>query len=106
MDGHHIRSARTANLFTLEQLAAAAGITKAYLARIETRQSSPGIDVMIRLADALDLPLDELVGRGTPKTNAALERARSVLEAVSDALPAVQGGPLSLIRPRYLRGRD
>ena len=45
---------------TIEQIAEATGIPKGYLSEIETRKKPGSLDAMIKIAAALDVPLDDL----------------------------------------------
>jgi XRE family transcriptional regulator of biofilm formation len=54
--GDRLRLIREAKHLSLSELGAAAGITKAYLVRIETgKQKNPGLLLLERLATALDV---------------------------------------------------
>ncbi len=46
---------------TQEALALEAGIDRPSVVRIEAGQQSPTLDTLIRIADALDVPLRDLV---------------------------------------------
>lgn len=45
---------------SLRELAERAHIAKSYLQRIEAGDASPSLEVMVRIAQALAVPLDEL----------------------------------------------
>lgn len=60
-----VREEREKSGMSLSQLAAAAGLTKAYLVRLENQGGNPTIDALMGIADALDLTIADLVG--TPK---------------------------------------
>ena len=49
---------------TLDQLAEGVGVSKGYLAQIENGQKPGTLDLFRRLADVLEVAIDELVGRG------------------------------------------
>lgn len=45
---------------SLRELAERAHISKSYLQRIEAGEATPSLEIMVRLARALGVPLDEL----------------------------------------------
>ncbi|MFD8937342.1 helix-turn-helix domain-containing protein [Streptomyces sp. NPDC059578] len=59
--GDRIRAARRAARLSQERLAERAGMDRQALNRIEQGHSAPRIDTLIRIADALDVPLSSLV---------------------------------------------
>jgi transcriptional regulator with XRE-family HTH domain len=81
--GPRLRRLRTQRGVTLTELAARTGISKSTLSRLETGQRKPSLELLLPLAAAYHLPLDELVGaprvgdprvRLTPRTrNGRLE---------------------------------
>lgn len=58
--GMNIRRLRRIRQLTQEQLALDAGISSDYLSRMELGKENPTIDVLARLADALDVAITEL----------------------------------------------
>jgi transcriptional regulator with XRE-family HTH domain len=73
---------RTAGL-TQRQLADAAHLSEGYVARLEAGDTSPGLDLMSRLATALGVPLTDLLPAATPAPLDALrEQARSLCDEV------------------------
>ncbi|MFF7485661.1 helix-turn-helix domain-containing protein [Streptomyces luteogriseus] len=60
--GERIRAVRLAANLTQERLALAAEIDRPSVVRIEQGQQSPTLDTLIRLADAIGVPLRDLVG--------------------------------------------
>lgn len=60
--GPRLRHLRTHRGVTLTQLATATGISKSTLSRLETGQRKPSLDLLLPLAQAHNVPLDELVG--------------------------------------------
>ena len=59
--GDRIREARIQANLTQEGLAELAGMDRQAINRIEQGHASPLLDNLIRIADALDVPLAELV---------------------------------------------
>jgi transcriptional regulator with XRE-family HTH domain len=60
--GHRLRRIRTRRGVTLTRLAAETGISKSTLSRLETGQRKPSLELLLPLARAHQVPLDELVG--------------------------------------------
>ncbi|MBO9532313.1 MAG: cupin domain-containing protein [Solirubrobacteraceae bacterium] len=60
--GPRLRRTRTQRGITLTALAATTGISKSTLSRLESGQRKPSLELLLPLADAFSLPLDELVG--------------------------------------------
>ena len=70
--GHRIRQARSRARLSLAQLADVTGVSKSYLVRLETDPTSnPSLEVLRRIADALDLTVADLLG--SPKIEFATE---------------------------------
>jgi transcriptional regulator with XRE-family HTH domain len=60
--GPRLRKTRTRRGLTLTQLAALTGISKSTLSRLEAGQRKPSLELLLPIAQAHQLPLDELVG--------------------------------------------
>lgn len=60
--GPRLRRLRTHRGVTLTQLAAQTGISKSTLSRLESGQRKPSLELLLPLAQAHQVPLDELVG--------------------------------------------
>ena len=60
--GPRLRRLRTRRGVTLTALAAQTGISKSTLSRLESGQRKPSLELLLPLAEAHHLPLDELVG--------------------------------------------
>jgi transcriptional regulator with XRE-family HTH domain len=60
--GPRLRSIRTRRGVTLTALAAQTGISKSTLSRLESGQRRPSLELLLPLAEAHQVPLDELVG--------------------------------------------
>ncbi|WP_190816542.1 helix-turn-helix domain-containing protein [Saccharopolyspora pogona] len=85
-----IRVHRLRNGLTLEQLAAAAGVTKSYLSKVERGKSSPSIAIAMRIAEALDVDAAEIFAAPQEATGAAaVERGDSRV-----AVPVGSGSPV------------
>lgn len=72
--GTRIRQTRRRADLSLARLAAITGLSKSYLVRLETDPTSnPSLEVLRRIADALDITVADLVG--TPRIEFAIEDA-------------------------------
>jgi transcriptional regulator with XRE-family HTH domain len=60
--GRRVREEREKAGLSLAQLAAASGLTKAYLVRLENQAGNPSIEVVAKIAEALDLTIADLIG--------------------------------------------
>jgi transcriptional regulator with XRE-family HTH domain len=60
--GPRLRRLRTRRGITLTALAAQTGISKSTLSRLEGGQRRPSLELLLPLAEAYQVPLDELVG--------------------------------------------
>lgn len=60
--GPRLRRVRTQRDVTLTELAAATGISKSTLSRLESGQRKPSLELLLPIAHAHRIPLDELVG--------------------------------------------
>ena len=58
--GAKLRAARRAHGFTLDQLAAAAGLTKGFLSRVERDETSPSVASLVALCEVMSLDVGEL----------------------------------------------
>lgn len=60
--GPRLKRVRTQRDVTLTQLATATGISKSTLSRLESGQRRPSLELLLPIAEAFRVPLDELVG--------------------------------------------
>lgn len=60
--GERLRRLRTQRNITLVELSAATGISKSTLSRLESGQRKPSLELLLPIAQAHGVPLDELVG--------------------------------------------
>jgi transcriptional regulator with XRE-family HTH domain len=60
--GARLKRVRTQRGVTLTSLAASTGISKSTLSRLETGQRRPSLELLLPLAQAYHVPLDDLVG--------------------------------------------
>lgn len=60
--GARLKRVRAQRDVTLTELAAATGISKSTLSRLESGQRKPSLELLLPIAEAFRIPLDELVG--------------------------------------------
>ena len=60
--GEHLRRERDKAGMSLAQLAEATGISKPYLVRLENEPSNPSLQILGRIAEALDVTVADLLG--------------------------------------------
>jgi transcriptional regulator with XRE-family HTH domain len=60
--GPRLKRARTQRGVTLTELSAATGISKSTLSRLEAGQRKPSLELLLPIAHAHHVPLDELIG--------------------------------------------
>jgi transcriptional regulator with XRE-family HTH domain len=76
--GPRLKRLRTQRGLTLTGVAAATGISKSTLSRLETGQRRPSLELLLPLAQAYHVPLDDLVGApevGDPRIRLKPRRA-------------------------------
>lgn len=61
----NLRSLREARHLTQAELGAKAGMAAASVSHFETGQRAPALDSLVRLADALEVSVDALLGRAS-----------------------------------------
>ena len=72
--GANLRRLRTRRGLSLERFAECSGVSRAMISQIELGQSSPTINILWRIAHALDLPFSAFL-RTTPNESAVVVRA-------------------------------
>lgn len=83
--GARLRALRQRRALTLADLSAATGISVSTLSRLESGQRRPNLELLLPLARALGVPLDELVG--TRATGDPRVRARPITRNGITILP-------------------
>ncbi|AWI29971.1 XRE family transcriptional regulator [Streptomyces sp. ICN441] len=105
--GPRLRRVRTARGVTLAALAEATGISKSTLSRLEAGQRRPSLELLLPIAQAHQVPLDELVGApevGDPRVRVKphtvngnvvlpLTRQPGPLQSYKMVLPATRDTP-------------
>jgi XRE family aerobic/anaerobic benzoate catabolism transcriptional regulator len=79
--GSLVRSARAKRGITRRQLAEQSGASERYLAQIESGQGNPSVTILKGIADALDVPVTELLP-ANGRRSAALDRIQALLASV------------------------
>jgi transcriptional regulator with XRE-family HTH domain len=94
--GRQVRHWRSLRRMSQLDLAIAAGTTARHLSFIETGRSRPGTDLILRIADALRVPLPErnilLAAAGLPPAYPAHDLGTQAMESVDRVLEAVLRG--------------
>ncbi|MBR5091127.1 MAG: helix-turn-helix transcriptional regulator [Ruminiclostridium sp.] len=70
-----------------EELALAAGLTPAYLGRVERGEKCPSVETIYKLSSGLNVPMTEIVDISTelsPAKEQALRRVESILADMPD----------------------
>lgn len=87
--GALVRRGRARRGVTRRQLASDSGISERYLAQIETGQGNPSVIVLKAIAQAMDMPMTELLPIGGPR-HEAMTRIGDLLARLRTAeLPAI-----------------
>ena len=87
--GPRLKRLRTQRGVTLTSLAAATGISKSTLSRLETGQRRASLELLLPLAQAYHVPLDDLVGApevGDPRIRQGLWELNSALLTTVDRM--------------------
>lgn len=87
--GERIKAARLAAGISQNQLAKRAGVSQAGLSAIESTTKSPNVDTLERIANALHIPLQELLAPACPEREEGCDRRWiPVLGTVQAGIPA------------------
>lgn len=73
--GPRLRHIRLEKGLTVEALAAAAGLDKGFLSRLERGTKRPSVETVLRLSAALDVPIGLLFGEQTTDETVRISRA-------------------------------
>lgn len=81
-----LREVRTSRGMTQAEVARAAQITPSYCYRLESASSAPGIDLVLRLADALGTSVHDLLPTTEPPDTLPVlqDRARTLFESLME----------------------
>lgn len=88
--GRRVRAFRTARRLTLEEVVSRTGFTVSWLSKLETGQLSPSLEGLVRLAEALECGVDELVaGLSVPPQMVVVRHGEGTRIAPKEARTAV-----------------
>lgn len=82
--GPRVRHIRLEKGFTVEALAAAAGLDKGFLSRLERGTKRPSVETVLRLSAALDVPVGQLFGEQTTDETVRVSRAAGRSRSLED----------------------
>ncbi len=82
--GPRLRHIRLEKGFTVETLAAAAGLDKGFLSRLERGTKRPSIETVLRLSAALEVPVGRLFGEQTTEDTVRISRAAGRSRSLED----------------------
>jgi XRE family aerobic/anaerobic benzoate catabolism transcriptional regulator len=94
--GRLVRLARAKRGATRRQLAQDSGASERYLAQIESGQGNPSVIILKSIADALDLPIIELL----PRSNGQAAAMTHILDAIGRLPPSELPAVVELIEHR------
>lgn len=87
MFGQRLRALRRAQGLALAELARRAGVSASYLSRVERgARGMPGVPVLRRLASALHMPLEALIGLEEDRTAGGAAHEPPALYGVPDPI--------------------
>jgi transcriptional regulator with XRE-family HTH domain len=94
-----LKALREQRGLTQAELGVRAGMGAASVSHFETGRRAPALDSLVRLADALEVSTDALLGRETEKTNARIDpiflRASRASSSTLDAIRKVTAALLA-----------
>jgi transcriptional regulator with XRE-family HTH domain len=82
--GPRLRHIRLEKGFTVEVLAAAAGLDKGFLSRLERGTKRPSVETVLRLSAALGVPVGLLFGEQTTEETVRISRAAGRTRSLED----------------------
>ncbi len=82
--GPRLRHIRLEKGFTVETLAAAAGLDKGFLSRLERGTKRPSVETVLRLSAALSVPVGQLFGEQTTEDTVRVSRAAGRSRSLED----------------------
>ncbi|WP_158922233.1 helix-turn-helix domain-containing protein [Acidisphaera sp. S103] len=82
--GPRLRHIRLEKGFTVETLAAAAGLDKGFLSRLERGTKRPSVETVLRLSAALEVPVGLLFGEQTTDETVRISRAAGRMRSAED----------------------
>src|SRR4051794_40793343 len=94
----NLREKRKTRGLSLDQLAAASGVSRAALSQIETCKSNPSLSVLWKIAVGLGLPFSELLGDAGPGANLLRRGDAQVLRSADGRLESRPIAPAGFSR--------
>jgi XRE family transcriptional regulator, regulator of sulfur utilization len=94
----NLRDRRKARGLSLDQLAAASGVSRAALSQIETLKSNPSLSVLWKIAVGLGIPFSELLGEAGPTVNLLRRGDAQVLRSSDGRLESRPVAPAGFSR--------
>jgi transcriptional regulator with XRE-family HTH domain len=82
--GPRLRHIRLQKGLTVETLAAAAGLDKGFLSRLERGTKRPSVETVLRLSAALEVPIGQLFGEQTTEETVRISRAAGRSRSLED----------------------
>lgn len=105
--GERIRSERKKAGLSLSQLAAATGLSKTYLIRLETDPSSnPSLGVLRQITDALDITVADLLDRPKLQFDETVSEIPPSLRAFADQAALSRADVRTLASIRWRQGDE
>src|SRR4051812_45025063 len=102
-----LRKQRARAALSLTDLSSVTGISRPYLVRLENDpEANPSLDVLHRLAEALDVTIAELLGRPAITIDAESLDIPSTLRAYADEVGLPRQELLTLASIRWRRGEE
>ncbi len=102
-----LRTHRSRSGLSLARLSGATGISRPYLVRLENDDdANPSLDVLHRLAEALDVTVAELIGRPAMTVDADALVIPSTLRAFADEVSLPRQELVMLASIRWRRGEE
>lgn len=104
--GEEVRREREKAGLSLAQLSAAAGLSKAYLLKIESGATNPSVGVLGQIADALDITIADLVGGPALRFDVEDSDVPPSLRAFADDAKLTSAELRTLASIRWRRGEE
>jgi XRE family transcriptional regulator, regulator of sulfur utilization len=94
----NLRDRRKARGLSLDELAAASGVSRAALSQIETCKSNPSLNVLWKISAGLQIPFSELLGDSAPTISLLRRTDAQVLRSGDGRLESRPATPSGLSR--------
>lgn len=104
--GERVRREREKARLSLSQLAGAAGLSKAYLLKVENGTTNPSLRVLGQIADALDITVADLVGGPAVTFDVEEIQVPSSLRAFADEADLSSAELRTLASIRWRKGDE